>query len=131
MSYSHPRKVTSTSSKAIVSKDTFNLFTSQTSSQDSVNTMTIQCVTDDKVAMRMVTNTSTFFMRDIGLKTLGLEIKKDVSIPRIRRVDEEQSFSKERIYGLSIFISMGRSQIRSANTKYVLALNLENLRSNP
>jgi hypothetical protein len=58
--------------------------------------------------MRMVVNTMTFFTRDIGLKTLGLEIKKDISIPRIGCANEEQSFIRERIFGLSIFISMGK-----------------------
>jgi hypothetical protein len=49
----------------------------------------IQSVTDDKVALRIVMNMTTFFTRDIGLKTLGLEIKKDVSIPRIERANED------------------------------------------
>ena len=51
--------------------------------------MAIQGVADDKIMTRMVANTTTFFMRDIGLKTLCLEIKKDVSIPRIRNANEE------------------------------------------
>jgi hypothetical protein len=49
----------------------------------------IQHVTDNKVAMRMMADTTTLFTRDIGLKTLGLEIKKDISIPRVGRADEE------------------------------------------
>jgi hypothetical protein len=49
----------------------------------------IQNVTDGKVASRMVMNIMMFFTRDIGLKTLGLEIKNDVSIPRIIRDNEE------------------------------------------
>jgi hypothetical protein len=68
----------------------------------------IQSVTDDKVASRMVTNTTMFFMVDIGLKMLGLKINKDISIPRIRHANEEKRFIEERIYGLSIFISMGK-----------------------
>jgi hypothetical protein len=56
----------------------------------------------------MVMNTMTFFTRDIGLKTLGLEINKDISIPRIRRAYEEQSFIRERISGLNIFINAGK-----------------------
>jgi hypothetical protein len=68
----------------------------------------IQSVTDDKVATRMMANMMTLFTRDIRLKTLGLEIKKDISIPRIGCANEEQSFIGERISRLSIFISMGK-----------------------
>jgi hypothetical protein len=70
--------------------------------------MTIQSDAEDKVVTRIVTNTSTFFTRHIGLKMLGLEIKEDISILRIGRDDEEYIFIRERIYGLSIFISMGK-----------------------
>jgi hypothetical protein len=100
--------MTATGSKVTVIEDVFSLFMSQTLLQDSVNTTMIQSVTDDKVAMRMMANTTTFFTRDIKLKTLGLEIKKDISIPWVGGVDEEQSLIKERISGLSIFISMGK-----------------------
>jgi hypothetical protein len=37
----------------------------------------------------MVANTTTLFTRDIGLKTLGPEIKNDVSIPSIINDNEE------------------------------------------
>jgi hypothetical protein len=40
--------------------------------------MVIQRVTNDKVAFRMVVNTMTFFTGDIGLKTLGLKIEKNI-----------------------------------------------------
>ena len=54
----------------------------------------------------MMADTTTLFMRDIGLKMLGLEINKDIARPRIKHADEEQSLIEERIFGLSIFISM-------------------------
>jgi hypothetical protein len=39
---------------------------------------------------------------------LGLEIKKDVSIPRIKRANEEYRFIGETIYRLGVFINMGK-----------------------
>jgi hypothetical protein len=39
---------------------------------------------------------------------LGLEIKKDISIPRIGHANDEKKFIEERIFGLSIFISIGK-----------------------
>ena len=88
-------------------QNTFNLHMNQTLLKDSINTMEIQGVVDNKVMTRMVANTSTLFTGNVRLKALGLEIKEDVSIPRIRGVDEEKSFIKERIFGFNIFISMG------------------------
>ena len=98
--------MTATSSKVIVIQNAFSLFMNQTSSKDSINTMVIQGVTDDKVTTRMVANTSTLFTGSVRLKMLGLEVKEDVSVPRIRGVDEEKSFIGERISRFDVFISM-------------------------
>jgi hypothetical protein len=135
MSCSHPRKVTTTCSKVTVIKDTFNLLMIQTSSQDSINTTMIQSVIDDKVESRMVTNMMAFFTRDIGMKMLGLEIKKDISIPRIRRISPYQgsdvlmrnidSLGREYLGSVSSS-TWGRSQMSSANTEDFLDLDLEN-----
>jgi hypothetical protein len=103
----HPRKVTTTGSKVIVIQNAFNLCMNQTSSKDSINTTAIQGVADDKITTRMVVNMSTLFTESVRLKALGLEIKEDVSIPRIRGADEEKSFFKERISRFDVFISMG------------------------
>jgi hypothetical protein len=67
----------------------------------------IQGVTDDKITMRMVANTLTLFTGSVRLKALGLEIKEDVFLQRIKGVDEEKSFIRERISRFNIFISMG------------------------
>jgi hypothetical protein len=69
--------------------------------------MVIQGVADDKIMTRMVANTSTLFTGSVRLKALGLEIKEDVFVPRIRGADEEKSFVRERISRFDIFISMG------------------------
>jgi hypothetical protein len=55
----------------------------------------------------MMENTSTLFMGSVTLEALGLEIKDDVSIPRIGGADEEKSFFRKRISRFDIFISMG------------------------
>jgi hypothetical protein len=103
----HPRKVTATGSKVTVVQNVFNLCMNQTSLKDSVNTTVIQGFTDDEITTRMVANMSTLFMRSVRLKTLGLEVKEDVSIPRIRGADEEKSFVRERISRFDVFINMG------------------------
>jgi hypothetical protein len=103
----HPRKVTATGSKVTVIQNAFSLCMNQTSSKDSINTTTIQGVADDKITTRMVENTSMLFTGSVRLKALGLEVKEDVSIPRIRGADEEKSFIRERISRFDIFISMG------------------------
>jgi hypothetical protein len=103
----HPRKVTAIGAKVTIVQNAFSLCMNQTSSKDSVNTMTIQGVADDKITMRKVVNTSTLFMGSVRLKTLGLEVKEDVSIPRIRGADEENSFIGERISRFDVFISTG------------------------
>jgi hypothetical protein len=91
-----------------VIQNAFSLCMNQTSSNDSVNTMVIQGVADDKVTTRMVANTLTLFTGSVRLKELGLEIKEDVSIPRIRGANEENSFVRERISRFNIFINMGK-----------------------
>jgi hypothetical protein len=99
--------VTATGSKVTVVQDTFNLRMNQTSSKDSINTTVIQGVVDDEITTRMVANTLTLFTGSVRLKALGLEVKEDVSVPRIRCADEENSFVRERISRFDVFISMG------------------------
>jgi hypothetical protein len=99
--------VTAIGSKVTIVQNMFSLFMNQTSSKDSINTMAIQGVADDKVTKRMVANTSTLFTGSVRLKTLGLEVKEDISIPRIRGVDEEKSFIGERISRFDVFINTG------------------------
>jgi hypothetical protein len=101
----HPRKVTTTSAKVTIIQNVFSLLMNQTSSKDSINTTVIQGVTDDKITMRMVVNTSTLFTGSVRLKVLGLEVKEDVSMPRIRGDYEEKSFIGERISRFDVFIS--------------------------
>jgi hypothetical protein len=94
-------------SKVTVIQNTFSLYMNQTSSKDSVNTTAIQGSANDKITVRMLENTSTLLTGSVRLKALGLEIKENVSIPRIRCVDEEKSFVRERISRFDIFIGMG------------------------
>ena len=69
----------------------------QTSSKNGVNTTTVQSVVEDEVTTRVVTYASTLFSRDVWLKTLGLKVKENVSIPRVRGADE-----KERLIGKGV-----------------------------
>jgi hypothetical protein len=105
----HPEKVTATGTKVTIIQNAFKLLMNKTSSKDSVNIMAIQGVVDDKITTRMVANTSMLFMRSVRLKELGLELKEDVSVLRIRGADEEKSFTGERISRFGVFISMRES----------------------
>jgi hypothetical protein len=71
--------------------------------------MTIQGVADDDITMRVVTNASTLFARDVGMKTLGLKVEENVSVPRIGGVDEEERFIGERISRFNVFIGTRES----------------------
>ena len=53
---------------------------------------------------RVVTNASSLFTRDVGLKKLCLKVEENVSIPRIRGADEEERFIGERISWFNVFI---------------------------
>jgi hypothetical protein len=105
----HPRKVTATSAKVTIVQNVFSLLMNQTSSKDSVNTTVIQGVVNDKITMRVVTDTSMLFTRNVRMKALGLKVKEDVSVPRIRGADEEKRFIRERISRFDVFINMRES----------------------
>jgi hypothetical protein len=105
----HPGKVTATGTKVTIVQNVFSLLVNQTSSKDSVNTMAIQGVTDDYITTRMVANTSTLFVKNVRLRTLGLRVKEDVSVLRIRGVAEEKRFIRERISRFDVFIGTRES----------------------
>jgi hypothetical protein len=56
-----------------------------------------------------MTNASTLFTRDVGLKTLCLKVEENVSVLRIRGVDEEERFIRERISRFDVFIGTRKS----------------------
>ena len=58
---------------------------------------------------RVVTDASTLFSRDVWLKTLGLKVEENVSVPRVRGADEEERFIRERISMFNAFIGTGES----------------------
>ena len=97
MGCGHPKKVTAIGAKVTIVQNVFSLLMNQTSSKDGVNTTVMQGVADDEITMRVVMNASTLFVRDVGLKMLGLEVKEDVSVPRIRGTDEEKSLIRENL----------------------------------
>jgi hypothetical protein len=105
----HPGKVTTTSAKVTIVQNTFNLFVNQTSSKNGVNTTVVQGVAEDEVTTRVVTYTSTLFSRDVWLKTLGLKVKEDVSIPGVRGADEEERLIGKRVSRFIVFIGTWES----------------------
>ena len=71
---SHNRKMTTTRSKVGIIKDLFNLFMCKSSSENGIDTMSIQCIIQDKVVLCVVTDTETIVTGYIGLKSLSLEV---------------------------------------------------------
>ena len=104
MGCGHLGKVTTTGTKVTIIQNVFSLLVSQTLPKNGVDTTAIQSVAEDDIMARVVTNASTLFARDVGLKTLGLKVEEDVSVPRIRGVDEEDRFIGERISSFDVFI---------------------------
>jgi hypothetical protein len=72
----------------------------------------------------MVVNTSILFMGSFRMKVLGLEVKEDVSILRIRGVYEEKSFFRERISRFDIFINMGEIADKLRKQQEILGFGL-------
>lgn len=52
--------------------------------ENHIDTMVIKGVTDDDVLLSLVSNASLFKVRYVRAEILGLEIYKNVSIPRVR-----------------------------------------------
>ena len=109
MGCGHPGKVTATGAKVTIVQNAFNLFVNQTSPKDGVNTTVIQSVTEDDITVRVMTNASMLFARDVGLKMLCLKVEENVSVPRVRGVDEEEIFIGERISRFNVFIGTRES----------------------
>jgi hypothetical protein len=95
--------VTATSAKVTIIQNVFSLFVNQTSSKNGVNTTAVQSVAEDEVTVRVVMYASTLFSRDVWLKTLGLKVKEDVSIPRVRGADEEERLIRKRVSRFIVF----------------------------
>ena len=96
--------MTPTGAKVTIVQNAFNLFVNQTSPKNSVNTTTIQSVTEDEITARVVTDASTLFSRDVWLKMLGLKVEENVSIPRVRGADEEERLIRKRVSRFIVFI---------------------------
>jgi hypothetical protein len=105
----HPGEVTTTSAKVTIVQNAFSLFMNYTSPKNGVNTTEVQSVVEDEVTARVVTDASTLFSRDVGLKTLGLKVKENVSIPRVRGVDEEERLIRKRVSRFIVFIGTWES----------------------
>ena len=86
-------------------------------------------VNNKKVALCVVTNTSTFITINVWGNPLGLEIQKDVSIPRVIRGNESQMFIRQGVWNFSSS-SRDNSKIISTNTIDCFNLAYTNLNSN-
>jgi hypothetical protein len=101
--------VTATGAKVTIVQNVFIFFVNQTSPKNGVNATTIQSIAEDEIMVRVVTDASTLFSRDVGLKTLGLKVKENVSIPRVRGDDEEERLVRKRVSKFIVFIGTWES----------------------
>ena len=127
MGCGHPGKVTATSAKMTIVQNVFSLFVNKTSPKDGVNTTAIQSVAEDEIMARVVTNASTLFMRDVGLKTLSLKVEENVSIPRVRCADEEERLIWKRVSRLMVFIDTWKSTDELSKHQGFFGLSLRKL----
>ena len=70
------------------------------------------------------------FSRDVGLKTLGLKVKENVSIPRVRGADEEERLVRKRVSKFIVFIGTWESTDELEKHEGFFSLALVNSRSN-
>jgi hypothetical protein len=54
--------------------------------------MTEKCITNVEVVSGLMAYVTMILFGNLRVEMLGLEINEDVSIPGVRRVDEEQRF---------------------------------------
>ena len=109
MGCGHPRKVTATSTKVTIVQNVFSLFVNQTSPKNGVDTTVVQSVAEDEVTARVMIDASTLFSRYVGLKTLGLKVKENVSITRVRGANEEERLIRKRVSRFIVFIGTWES----------------------
>ena len=76
----------------------------------------------------MVTDTSTFFTRDVWLKALILKVEENVSIPRVRGADEEERLIWKRVSRLNVFIGTWESRDELSKHQGFFGLSLRKLK---
>ena len=84
--------MTATCSRVEIIKDLLSLLMCKASSKNGINTMSIQCIIQDKVVIFMVMDMMTIIMGYIGRKSLSFEINDQISIPWVGCAYQEQEF---------------------------------------
>jgi len=82
MGNDHSGEMTTTSATMVGIKHFFIFNMGETTTKDNYDTSTINIVTDEDVPRGLISNTSSIITSDMGGKFLGLQISKDVAIPR-------------------------------------------------
>jgi hypothetical protein len=72
-----------------------NFVDGKTSLNNGVNPTSIENVSDKEVSMCLMVNTSTIISRKMRPKLLCPMVDKEVVVPRVIRVDEEEVFIEE------------------------------------
>ena len=89
LSCSHPKKVTATCSRVAVIQNCFSLFMCKASSKDGIYTTVVQCIIQHKIVLFVVRDMMTIITGHVRMKSLGLEIDDQISIPWVSCAHQE------------------------------------------
>ena len=95
LGYSYPRKMTATCSRVEIIQSRFSLFMCKASSKDGIYTMAVQCNIHNEIVLCVVTYMTMIVMGYVRLKSLGLEIDDQISIPWVSCAYQEQEFIRK------------------------------------
>ena len=73
------------------------LLMGEMTSEDRINTMMMNCVVSYDIMVSLVPNTTLIKMSGSNLRSLGMEIDDDISIPWIIRFDQKQCFIRDKV----------------------------------
>jgi hypothetical protein len=84
--------VTTTGSRMAVIQGFLSFVKCEVVSKNRVNPMTINSITEDNILTGLVAYSMAVSAKQIGMKSLGLEIYDDVSVPKVIGMDQENGF---------------------------------------
>ena len=87
---SHPRKMIATWSRVAIIQNHFNLFMCKASSKNGIYTTLVQCIIQNEIVLCVVMDTAMIVTRYVRLKSLGLDIDDQISIPWVSCAYQEQ-----------------------------------------
>jgi hypothetical protein len=84
--------MTTTSSRMAVIQRSLDFVECEVVSKDGFNPLTIKSIPEDNILMSLVSYSTSVSTRQSWLKSLGLEIYDDITIPKFISANEENGF---------------------------------------